>query len=165
MMRFDEEWLVIPGHPDFMVSDMGRVKWLTDKRKYKAGDISTGSRSRDYYRLIGIDGKNYGIHRLVMLAFVGKCPEGLEVNHKNGKKYDNRLSNLEYVTHQENVRHSRGLGWYDEVRKHHPYNHKFLEEFVYIPDKEYFPIVKSPSSEHIDELCKEINQWRTIHKE
>lgn len=109
-MRLDEEWRVIPGHPDYMVSDMGRVKWLTDKYKYKIGDISTGSRSKGNYRLISIDNREYSIHRLVMLAFVGPCPRGIEVNHKNRKRYDNRFSNLEYVTHRENIQHARSLG-------------------------------------------------------
>jgi len=44
-------------------------------------------------------------HQLVLQAFVGPKPEGMEINHKNGIRTDNRLENLEYVTHQQNVRH------------------------------------------------------------
>ncbi len=40
-----------------------------------------------------------------MLAFAGPCPEGQEVNHKNGVTKDNRLSNLEYVTKSQNLLH------------------------------------------------------------
>jgi hypothetical protein len=46
------------------------------------------------------------VHILVANAFLGIPPEGCEVNHKNGKKYDSRVDNLEYVTHQQNCLHS-----------------------------------------------------------
>jgi hypothetical protein len=42
------------------------------------------------------------VHSLVMLAFVGPRPDGLEVCHNNGVASDNRLSNLRYDTRSEN---------------------------------------------------------------
>lgn len=49
------------------------------------------------------------MHRLVMLTFVGPCPEGKEVAHENGDRADSRLCNLTYKTPSENqmdrVRH------------------------------------------------------------
>ena len=48
--------------------------------------------------------KQYLLHRLVARAFLGDSL--LEVNHKNGDKDDNRVDNLEYVTHTENQKHS-----------------------------------------------------------
>ena len=53
------------------------------------------------------------VHRLVAEAFIGPCPEGLEVNHKNGQKQDNRPENLEYVTTAENLSHARTTGLID----------------------------------------------------
>ena len=41
-------------------------------------------------------------HRFVAEAFLGSCPEGYEVNHKNGIRDDNRLCNLEYLTKSQN---------------------------------------------------------------
>lgn len=41
-------------------------------------------------------------HRFVAEAFLGKCPDGYEVNHKNGVRDDNRLCNLEYLTKGQN---------------------------------------------------------------
>lgn len=45
------------------------------------------------------------IHVLVMCAFVGPKPSGLETAHLNGKPSDNRLENLAYVTRKENASH------------------------------------------------------------
>lgn len=42
------------------------------------------------------------IHQLVLLVFKGPRPKGLEASHINGDSFDNRLENLEYVTHAEN---------------------------------------------------------------
>jgi predicted transcriptional regulator len=55
--------------------------------------------------------KTRWIHREVVKLFVGPIPEGYEVNHIDGNKSNNRVENLEIVTHQQNVLHSwRVLG-------------------------------------------------------
>lgn len=46
------------------------------------------------------------VHRAVAIAFHGPIPMGMEVNHKNGIRTDNRLANLEVVTHQQNMAHA-----------------------------------------------------------
>lgn len=51
-------------------------------------------------------GKRKYIHRLVAEAFIGFDDVFLEVNHKNGIKADNRLANIEVVTHSQNIKHS-----------------------------------------------------------
>lgn len=64
----------------------------------KVGYTKVGIRDRGTIRQLSI-------HRLVAEAFLGPCPKGKQVNHKNGDKADNRCVNLEYVTPAENVRH------------------------------------------------------------
>ncbi len=46
------------------------------------------------------------VHCLVAASFIGPRPEGHQVNHKDGDKSNNQLSNLEYVTPSQNVRHT-----------------------------------------------------------
>jgi len=41
--------------------------------------------------------ENVSVHRLVLEAFRGKAPEGFVANHVNGRKWDNRLANLEWM--------------------------------------------------------------------
>jgi hypothetical protein len=47
---------------------------------------------------------------LVAENFIGKRPKGYEINHKDGKKSNNRLNNLEWVTPKENYHHAVKLG-------------------------------------------------------
>ena len=49
------------------------------------------------------------VHRVVWEAFNGPIPGRLEVNHKNLDRSDNRLDNLELLTHRENVQHAYNI--------------------------------------------------------
>ena len=51
-----------------------------------------------------------GAHVLVALAFIGPRPEGLHVNHIDGDKLNNAVSNLEYCTPKENTAHAFRAG-------------------------------------------------------
>jgi len=50
------------------------------------------------------------LHCLVVEAFIGEVPAGLEVNHISGQKTDNRLENVEVVTHAQNTAHAWDTG-------------------------------------------------------
>ncbi len=54
--------------------------------------------------------KTYYIHRLIADAFIPKVKGKSKINHKNGKRDDNRLENLEWCTQKENIRHSWETG-------------------------------------------------------
>jgi hypothetical protein len=58
------------------------------------------------------------VHRIMWEAFNGPIEGRLEVNHKNLKRDDNRLENLELLTHQANVQHAHAL--YAVERAHLP---------------------------------------------
>lgn len=50
------------------------------------------------------------VHRIVYETFVGDIPEGLQINHLDGNKSNNHLSNLEVCTASENVKHAFATG-------------------------------------------------------
>lgn len=63
----------------------------------------------------GADGRSYRlVSRLVLEAFAGACPEGMEAAHNDGNPEDNQLSNLRWDTHSNNQR--------DITRHGHDYN-------------------------------------------
>ncbi len=68
------------------------------------------------------------VHRLVLEAFVGPAPEGMEANHINGQPFDNRLCNLEWITHGENMAHSRQVLGAMQGEKNH--NAKLTADLV-----------------------------------
>lgn len=99
-----EKWLPIPEWEGlYEVSDQGRVLSVRRKliRKLQP-DV------HDAYLTVNLsrDGtvKKYFVHRLVLLTFVGPCPEGMESRHLNGKPDDNRLHNLKWDTRIANAR-------------------------------------------------------------
>jgi len=47
--------------------------------------------------------RRFQVHRLVLTAFAGPCPEGMEALHRNGDHLDCRISNLRWGTHTENM--------------------------------------------------------------
>lgn len=59
-------------------------------------------------------------HRVVWIAAHGPIPGMYEVNHRNGRRWDNRLANLDMVTHGANMRHAYRL----------PYEHVAGEPFL-----------------------------------
>jgi hypothetical protein len=106
-------WKPIPGYEElYQVSDTGLVKRMIQMHSFAPG-IMKGGKSGSGYSLIRLlrDGnrQTFYIHRLVMLAFVGECPKGQEVNHIDGDKSNNHRANLEYITHRQNINHSTGV--------------------------------------------------------
>ena len=103
-----EEWRDIPGYRGwFQVNKDGQVLNVHN------GKIKKPTLSNRGYHIcsLTLDGitTTWSIHRLVMLTFAGDCPEGMEVNHKNGNPLDNRFENLEYCTPKENIHHARNV--------------------------------------------------------
>ena len=93
----------------------------------KSGKVLTPSYLRGYARLKlfkEASGRCFLVHRIIASAFIANPEDKDEVNHINGIKHDNRVSNLEWVSHSENMLHAskHGLlnssaGWKKECKK------------------------------------------------
>ena len=101
----DEIWKVIPDFDKYQISNNGNVKSL----KGITPRILKPKTDRYGYFGVGLtkDGKSVSFrpHTLVAMAFLGYVPDKtqrLVVNHINFNKQDNRVENLEIVTHREN---------------------------------------------------------------
>ncbi len=107
-----ETWKAIPGfNGAYEVSDLGRVKSLP-KYHYSDERILSPSYSRYPKVCLSLKGKRYyrSVHSLVMLAFVGECPDELEILHADNNKLNARLSNLSYGTHAKNIQDAQRTG-------------------------------------------------------
>lgn len=88
------------------ISDSGVITVTKQHNRYPVGTILKGWKTNKGYIRVKIGGKPKMLHRVVGELFVpGKEPEK-EINHINGIRDDNRASNLEWVSHKENIRHS-----------------------------------------------------------
>lgn len=116
----DDHFRPIEGYPGYRISRQGDVesRWsrtvhksLTDtwlplrpvrRSGYLTVNLSDGTRKRQHY-----------IHRLVLEAFVGPCPEGMVCCHNDGDRQNNRVGNLRWDTYKANeddkVRHGTKL--------------------------------------------------------
>ena len=72
------------------------------------GVISMGSFDCGGYRRVSIFGESFKVHRVVKITFHGlpTFQEAWQVHHIDGNRANNRLGNLEYVTHSQNMQHS-----------------------------------------------------------
>lgn len=86
----------------YEVSNEGRIR-NTETGRYLKGRLN--KKENGYYR-VNVSGKDEYVHRLVAKAFYDCDQPNLEVNHIDGDKTNNHLSNLEWVTHKENIDHA-----------------------------------------------------------
>lgn len=80
-------------------------RWRVNNRVPKTLEAGTQRESNsDGYLTVSVHGRDYRVHRVVMLMCYGFYGEGLEVDHINHVRNDNHLVNLRFVTRRENQR-------------------------------------------------------------
>lgn len=102
-----EQWRDIAGFVgQYQVSDLGRIKSLPSKTRSKESIIYTFIDKHTGYSRVNLrkggESVTKNIHRLVLTAFRGECPPGMEGCHENGIRSDCRLNNLRWDTPKAN---------------------------------------------------------------
>lgn len=123
-----EEWRTIPGHTDYEVSSLGRVRSYKRCGPDGIPMLFSGRPDPTGYPRATVDGKLYYIHRLVALAWHGPRPDGMQIDHVNHQRNDNRPENLRYVTYDENRSRTRVRPPATHCRRGHP----LTEDNVYV---------------------------------
>lgn len=136
-----ERWLPIVGYEGhYEVSDHGRVRSLTraipgnrpGSVSHRSGQIrKLKAQKRGGHLVVALHSsgrrRDILVHRLVLEAFVGKCPEGLEGLHWDDDPTNNHLTNLRWETRRVNQLDAVRNGRHGNTRKtqcpqKHPYD-------------------------------------------
>ena len=157
-----EEWRTVPGYEGaYEVSSIGRVRSLArlDSRgRRRAARLlalvtqPSGHLTVALYR--GGVRRTVLVHRVVLEAFVGPCPPGMEACHRNDIPSDNAVSNLRWDTRSGNQLDSVRNGTQHMARRTHcPQGHEYTPENTY----------RYPAGNRACNECR--RQYREEHRE
>lgn len=146
----DEIWKPIQENPVYLVSNYGRVKtidhpvWCKVNNSYSIRKgrfcVSTNDNSKKYWRVgiqINNKQKHVAVHRLVAQAFISNPDNLPQVNHIDGNKNNNHVSNLEWCDNGYNQRHaiSNGLKSITKISEHSSFRKLSVEQVKNIKEE------------------------------
>ena len=117
----NEIFKIIKYNPNYKISNLGRVISIGRyyKNQFGNSNVKTKDRILKQYKTTNgymqvdlcLDSKyiKIGVHRLVAIAFIENPENKPEVNHIDGNRKNNCLTNLEWCTHGKNIQHSYKL--------------------------------------------------------
>lgn len=142
-----ENWKDVSGFEGkYQVSDLGRVKSLDRvraKHRYPEKILNSANRlTHDGYARVTLRDDNgvnheFRVNKLVALTFLPNPLRKATVNHKDGNKLNNKLTNLEWATRSENMKHAYRHGLKKPVQGNANGNAKLSDEDVRLIRKRY----------------------------
>lgn len=126
-------YAVIRNHPNYLINSNGDVRNAKTNKFMKKSISGTG------YLTCFVDGRNELLHRLLAETFIPNLDNLPCINHKDGNKLNNDLSNLEWCSYSENNKHAyrTGLKKYALGKGEKSANHKLNQEQVDYIRKHY----------------------------
>ena len=98
----EQQWKTIPKYENYEISTLGIIR-------NKNGKIKSTNNLIKGYRVVSLSKngykKNFTVHQLMAITFLNHIPNGHEivVDHINNKSLNNELSNLQLISHKENI--------------------------------------------------------------
>lgn len=135
-----EEWRPVTDYEGvYEVSNLGNVRSITrsvpaggGRMRLAEGRVLSIYMPPNHYGKVRLKSDGVGstknVHRLVAEAFLGPCPDGMEVCHRNGDRYDNRAENLRYGTHSSNQLDQAEHGVGQAAKTHCSHGHAYTPE-------------------------------------
>lgn len=152
----EEIWKKVEGHPRYEVSNLGRIRaiyirGIKRNKILKPKLTKKGYLEASLYKEGGH--KSFALHRLVAEAFIPNPNNYPTINHMDGNKQNNNISNLEWCTYKENIIHAYRTGLKHGIRgKDHSSSKKIAQL-----DLEGNLIKVWESSMEIERTLKELN--------
>lgn len=112
-----EEWKAIKDFPNYEISTKGNIRNIIRQSKLLRKQINNVGYEYVILSNKTTKHKTLTVHRLVARTFLDNYNNNLEVNHINGNKTDNRIENLEMISHKENVKKRYEIGIVDNNYK------------------------------------------------
>jgi hypothetical protein len=149
-----EQWKAVAEcNGEYQVSNLGRVKSLKNGKERILKEALVNGYLRIEIFTKG-NRKSYPLHKLVSLAFIENGHNKPEVNHIDGNKLNNNVSNLEWVTRKENMQHAWDTGLFNLCR-------------LAISKAHSKPVIDKLTNKKYDSLiaaCNDINEPYNRHK-
>ena len=97
------EFVQLTAHPKYEIS----ISYPFVIREISTGRILKQTITAQGYSNINIDSTTIPLHRIIAEQFITPNIQGMDVNHINHKRLDNRIENLEVITHSENLKNRK----------------------------------------------------------
>ena len=95
------EFVPLTAHPKYEIS----ISYPFVIRNISSGRILKQSITPQGYSTVNLDSNTIPLHRVIAEQFITPNIQGMDVNHINHKRLDNRIENLEVITHSENLKY------------------------------------------------------------